>query len=239
MPGVDRQSMGADVIWIGMATVADWRPWLQQAATLLNVPEQERVVRKRRPEDRDTLVLAYAMHRLLLSCWLGVDAAQVPIGRDAQGRPLIQDSVLATSLSHTHGAVAIAISRVGPVGVDIEAIVRPSMLDDIATQICHPSELAALEALTDQLRQTELRRLWVRKEAYLKAVGVGLAWDMRDFAAAPEMRLPVPGSNGSEALQVRLSAVPMHPGFEVACAAPVQCRTIDFLLLPDALEAQT
>lgn len=238
LPGVAWQHMGTDVAWVAMATVDDWRPWLRQAADLLSDAEQERVARKRRPEDRDTLVLAYAMHRLLLSRWLDVDAAQVPIGRDAQGRPLILDSVLCTSLSHTNGAIAIAIANALPVGVDIEAIVRPSLLDDIAAQICHPSELAALETLTDELRQADLLRLWVRKEAYLKAVGVGLAWDMSSFVAAPGVLMPVPGSSGGEALQVRLSAVPMHPGFEVACAAPAQCRTIDFMLLPGAAVAQ-
>lgn len=235
LSGIARPDPGADVLWLAVATVQDWYPWLRPAATLLSEPERDRVARKRRPEDRETLVLAYAMHRLLLSCWLHVDAMQVPIGRDAEGRPLVHDSMLATSLSHTHGGVAIAIGSNGPVGIDIEAIVRPSSLDDIAAQICHPLESSALGTLSTELRQAELLRLWVRKEAYLKAVGVGLAWEMSSFAAAADAQLPVPVSHRGDAMQVRLSSVSLHRDFEVACAAPVGLRSIKLLLLPKAL----
>lgn len=232
LPGAAAQNPGAASLWVAMAAVQDWRAWLPQAAALLSEPERERVARMRRPEDRDTRVLAYALHRLLLSRWLHLDAVQVPITRDGQGRPLIADSALSTSLSHTRGAVAIAISGAGPVGIDIEAIVRPLSLDDIATQVCHPCELSLLQALPHQLRQRRLLDLWVRKEAYLKAVGVGLAWDMSGFTAAPEALLPVPVADAGNAVQARLSTVALHPAFALACAAPAQLRSVDFLLVP-------
>src|SRR5690606_17107098 len=124
---------------------------------------------RRRPVDRDLATLAYAFHRLLLSAVLECAPADVPLGRDGRGGPVVAGVPVLTSLSHAEGLVAIAASRTGPVGIDIEPASRTADMVEIAGRVCHPRELAALEALPRPERERELLSLWVRKEALLKA----------------------------------------------------------------------
>ncbi len=56
-------------------------------------------------------------------------------------------------------------------------------MSELAKHICHPNEWRALAHAPANERDHALLRLWVRKEALLKAVGVGLHWDMAGFEA--------------------------------------------------------
>lgn len=164
------------------AVVPDARQWLDPAETA-------RVARKRFAHDRDLLTLAYAVHRLWLAHSLGCDPAAVPLIRDARGAPQVPGTGLQTSLSHADGAIAMAVSAGAAVGVDVEPSLRAPTMAELASHICHPNELRALTDVAAAERDRALLRLWVRKEALLKAVGVGLRWDMASFEA-PE-RSPI------------------------------------------------
>jgi 4'-phosphopantetheinyl transferase len=155
---------------------------------LLDVAENLRVQRKRKQDDREVLTLGYALHRLLLGQALGMDPMAVPLWRDAAGCPRVGDNLVHTSLSHAGDWIALAVSRIGPVGVDIEPLVRMDLLPEMAEAICTHSEHAAIEALALDQRGRALLALWVRKEALLKAAGTGLSVEMNSFDA-PEGRV--------------------------------------------------
>jgi 4'-phosphopantetheinyl transferase len=80
------------------------------------------------------------------------------------GRPLVSSGDRWVSLSRAGGLVAIAVSGVGPLGLDIESRTAAS---------AHP-----LDAGGEPL---EPARLWTMKEAVLKADGRGLRVDPRDL----------------------------------------------------------
>lgn len=178
-----------------MVASADWLRFLPQAYELLDAAESARVACKRRSDDRDTTTLAYACHRLLLARMLDCEPAQVPLTRDAQGCPRLPDTGLWTSLSHAEGWVAFAVSPVGPVGIDIEPASRVAGMAEIAARVCHPRELALLSSLPPARHDRELLALWVRKEALLKAAGIGLAQEMDTFTAPAGEPLALPGAN--------------------------------------------
>lgn len=166
---------------VGLARLPAWQPWLGQAWALLDAAQRQRAQRQRRPADRDALALSYALHRLLLGGALDLAAADVPLLRDPLGCPRIAGGRMRTSLSHAGDAVAIAAAR-APVGVDLEHAWRGPELPGIAQRVCHPSELAQLQRLQPPAREAWLLELWVRKEAFLKAEGVGLTREMSDLA---------------------------------------------------------
>ncbi|MFT4255935.1 MAG: 4'-phosphopantetheinyl transferase superfamily protein [Pseudoxanthomonas sp.] len=219
---------------VGFAVLSEWRPWLAQAQAMLDDAERARVATLRRAHDRDERSLAYALHRLFLSQALRTVPAAVPLHRDDDGRPCLHGIAAVTSLSHTEDAVAFAFAGNGPLGVDVEPIARATALDEIATRICHPDEYTALPA-PPPLRDAALLRTWVRKEAFLKAAGIGLACDMENFAAAEgavlDTRLADPAAGG----RVRLHALRLHPQFEVALAAPPALPPAAQWLSPPAL----
>lgn len=76
------------------------------------------------------------------------------------------------SRSATPGLAAVAAHIDGPVGIDVEALVTDGTLEDLAPSMLHPVEQCTLPK---PLAADILLSLWVRKEAVLKACGVGLA----------------------------------------------------------------
>ena len=204
-------------VLVGLIETRAWQPWFADAHALIDDRERERAGRQRRAQDREILTLAYAMHRLLLAQVLNVPPGAVALRRDDLGCPRLADGALHTSLSHAQGWVAVAIAAGGPVGIDLEPAARAPELPDIAARICHPSEAAALAGLDTQERAARLLALWVRKEAFLKAEGIGLAREMADFQAADGDRLAsvsVPGGH------VHVRMVEAGPECVVAVAGP-------------------
>ncbi|WP_241045764.1 4'-phosphopantetheinyl transferase superfamily protein [Pseudoxanthomonas sp. LH2527] len=167
---------------VAVFALDDWRAWTADALHILDVHEHERVRRQRRERDRHRLALAYALHRLFLAQALSLAPARVPLVRDAHGRPLLEGLQAGTSLSHADDHVAVAVSLHGPIGVDIEPIHRVEAMADIAERICHGDERTRIAGRRDAGRGAALLDLWVRKEAFLKAAGVGLGREMDTFA---------------------------------------------------------
>ena len=122
----------------------------------------------------------------MFSAWI---RRAVPLWRDAAGCPRVGDNLVHTSLSHSGDWIALAVSRAGPLGVDIEPLTRMNMLPGLADSICAPSERMELETLAADQRDRALLALWVRKEALLKAAGTGLSVEMSSFSA-PEGPVP-------------------------------------------------
>lgn len=118
------------------------------------------------------------MAQRIIARQLGLPAAAVTIGHDAQGRPLLEKpegASLQLSLATRAGVVAVALAN-HPVGVDVERV-DPAQEPPIAA--LHPVEAAALRGPPDSARPLAFARLWSAKEAYVKALGTG-------FARAPE-----------------------------------------------------
>lgn len=212
-------------ISVTLLEVAQWLPWLDDARQLLDPVEVARVQRRRFPAHRDALAIAYAMHRLVLGQALGEEPARVPLTRDDLGCPRLAGDVAFTSLSHADGLVALAVTRSGPVGIDIELRSRAAVMPELAGSVCHPGEAAFLSGLDECARGAAMLALWVRKEALLKAAGVGLAVPMASFAAPQHPALLVPGLFDG-AVQVRM--LPAGRACVVAVAGPtgtdIECR---------------
>lgn len=187
LPPAHRVRPGSQAAKVLLIEIAVWHEALPAAAWLLDAEESARVARKRFAHDRERLTLAYAVHRLWLGASLQCDPVMVPLTRDARGAPQVAGTSLHTSLSHSDDAIAIALSAVGPIGVDVEPIGRAQGMAELAERIAHPRELQALASLDGPARDAALLRLWVRKEALLKAAGVGLAWEMTGFEAPTGM----------------------------------------------------
>ena len=73
------------------------------------------------------------------------------------------------SLSHGGGYAAVALSS-GPVGVDIEPLTRPHA-KNFAERILTSSELKRYEKTAEREKESELIRLWSKKEAIFKSLG--------------------------------------------------------------------
>lgn len=203
----------------------EWVAWLAGAAALLDEAELARIQRRRNPDDRVELTVCYAIHRLVIATWLAIDPESVPLERDARGCPRIPGTGLSTSLSHSGGGFAVAVSTAGAVGVDIEPADRAEVMPEIAARVAHPDEMAAFGREATVADARALLEMWVRKEALLKAAGTGMAREMHTFCAPAGVPLalapPCPDLTQVQPLVLGpdwVGAVAAPPGAFVECA---------------------
>ncbi|MDR1520623.1 MAG: 4'-phosphopantetheinyl transferase superfamily protein [Planctomycetota bacterium] len=168
----------------------------------LDAGEEER--RRRFLDERDAVLFAVAhgLTRYVLSLWrigegrpgwevapgdwrFAVDAA----GRPAALLPAGMEKTAGTpifSLSHTRGAVALAVAAAGKLGVDVERSRRPTEAALLAERFFAPEELADLAGCRGEKDSRKRFILyWTLKEAYLKALGVGMIKSLSSFAMSP------------------------------------------------------
>jgi 4'-phosphopantetheinyl transferase len=125
------------------------------------------------PDSRDSA--ASPLVRRWLAGYDGRNASELRVDRREDGKPFLVDSTLQFNLSHSRGALLLALARDTPVGVDLENPERQPRALDLADRWFHPSEVAALTALDEPMRASAFLRLWCCKEAVLKATGSGIA----------------------------------------------------------------
>ncbi len=169
------------------AVYATWGEWLP---AVLTEPALRPLLGRDFPRYRQTAD-ATARYRFVASrlvvkytaaAALGTSPAALDLAYKAGGRPYLRGfGQIDLSLSHTDELVAVAVSRTGRIGVDAEPAGRRLSFDLLRGQVCTPAEQEALLALPEEERTAGLLRLWTLKEAYTKALGLGMRLDFSAF----------------------------------------------------------
>jgi 4'-phosphopantetheinyl transferase len=149
------------------------------------------------PEERDapaSIRIARAATRIVLAETLRIDPASVVISRECMhcghpthGRPTVAgERPVSFSLSHSGPfAVVALVDGDVRVGVDIEAVKPRTRIDALAARVLSDDEHAVWCSIDDPVdRLRAFLRAWSAKEAYLKALGVGITTRLRDVPDA-------------------------------------------------------
>jgi 4'-phosphopantetheinyl transferase len=197
---------------------------------VLDDAEKHRASRFRFAQDRSAYILSHSVWRIVLADCLGTQPADVPLASAPSGQPQLPGTALSTSLSHSGNWVAMAICAGATVGVDIEQTPTRTRLSDMVDVICTPDESAKLKLLPAKARENALLVLWTRKEALLKAFGLGLAVEPSTLSA--ETGLFVTSSVERAGLpRCRVHALELPAALVGALAAPenVSVKSVHWL----------
>lgn len=186
---------------------------LDGLAALLDDSERARAARFRHQRDRDRFVARRGLVRVHLAEELGVPAYALRIVEDENGKPFLPDDPdLAFNLSHSNGVALLATLRGGAIGCDIEWRNPELACPKVAERLFAADEYAALTALATDAWTTGFFNCWTRKEAFVKALGLGLSYPLDAFSV----------SVGADARFVRgapgwsLLSFEPRPGFQAA-----------------------
>jgi 4'-phosphopantetheinyl transferase len=169
--------------------------------------------------------LCRAMLRLGLAWYLGKTLREIALTTNDYGKPrLAEPSVLYFNVTHSGGLGLIAFTTVGEVGIDVETIKRDVEALEIASAHFTENEASIIAAAgTPQEQVSVFFRLWTRKEAVLKAAGVGIlrGLDTVDVSQQPANLVRMRGASGEIAESCWLVRdMEVIDGFMGAVAAP-------------------
>ena len=158
------------------------------AVRALSAAESERARRFVFARDRSRYVAAHVALRQTLAGPARHHAAQLRFTAGRFGKPALEAAGgLHFNLSHSQGVALIALSGEAEVGVDVELVRPMNDASDLAANYFDPAERDALSAIgPGPARDLAFFRCWTRKEACLKAAGVGLGLDTRSFHVGVE-----------------------------------------------------
>ncbi len=142
--------------------------------SVLNQEEKQRADRYRFLDHRRRFAIGHGALRLILASYLRADAAGLGFVAGPRGKPALVGDELQFNLTHSAQMAMIAVSH-ARVGIDCEKVRRLERLVDIAKRQFSDVEHAALRALPESERLHAFYRCWTRKEAYVKAHGLGLS----------------------------------------------------------------
>lgn len=163
---------------------------LDEAYAVLAGDEIERARRYKFPRDRRRFIAARSFLRRTLAEYLSVSPSFV---YGAFGKPGLSPrpdiARMEFNLSHSGDIALLAITR-GPVGVDVEQVILVSELQRMASRFFSAYENAALNEVPPDTRDFAFYRCWTRKEAFLKALGHGLAHPLDSFDVSLDEKRP-------------------------------------------------
>ena len=162
---------------------------IEKLGALLDPEEQQRAARFRVTSARKQFVASRAFLRIMLGKYLGIEAREVELGLAAHGKPeLAENRAIHFNLSHTEGLAAMAITRAGAVGVDVERVRDQPDLLDLAERFFSDKEAKWVRSQPERERAACFFSCWTAKEAYVKAHGGGMSIPLDGFAVVPDLR---------------------------------------------------
>ncbi|HEX2960812.1 MAG TPA: 4'-phosphopantetheinyl transferase superfamily protein [Ignavibacteriales bacterium] len=133
-------------------------------------------------KDRENFIISRGVLRVLIARYLNTSSERVNLLFNEYGKPFLKgERALKFNVSHSNGILLFAFAWNYELGVDIE-LIRPDFADmEIAGRFFSKNEMLALSVLPDELRKIAFFNCWTRKEAYIKAKGMGLSIPLDSF----------------------------------------------------------
>ncbi|GAA1272760.1 4'-phosphopantetheinyl transferase superfamily protein [Sphaerisporangium rubeum] len=198
------------------------QPPADTVSGVLSPPELERAMRFHRDADRRRFLTACLLLRAAAAAHLDIAPHQVHVERRCPdcGKPHGKPHILHTpeplyaSVSHSGDRVAVALSTAGPIGVDVEQI-PDAPVNELIRSALTPAEQDFVRSLPERHQHAAFTRIWVIKEAVLKATGHGLRVPPRHVSVSyphqPPALLDWPLDVPVD--ELRLSALDPGPGY--------------------------
>ncbi len=196
----------------------------------LSPEERRRAERFRFDRDRRRFIVARARLRQLLGDRLKSRPEAVELVYGTHGKPALaqrSDNMdWRFNVSHCDDIAAYAFSQGREVGIDVEAIRNVHRADTIASHFFSRSEQEAYLALDSSEKMAGFFNCWTRKEAFIKAIGLGISHPLDCFDVSlvpgdPARILRVKNTPGADA-GWRLDSFSPLPGYVVAMVTECQ-----------------
>ncbi|MGB5975100.1 MAG: 4'-phosphopantetheinyl transferase superfamily protein [Nodosilinea sp.] len=170
---------------------------LGSLASALSATEQTQLQHLRHFSARQQFILSRGCLRYLLSRYTGQSPSDLVFAYGPRGKPELcpngPGSALVFNLSHSGTRLLVGVStatEVSAIGVDIEVLRSINRLPGLCRRCLTPAEAKSVLALDHPQADRRFLRYWTGKEAWLKALGLGIADAVQTLELAIERDMP-------------------------------------------------
>jgi 4'-phosphopantetheinyl transferase len=153
----------------------------------LDAAERERAARFRFEEDRRRFVASHVVLRDVLGRYLGVAPQEIVLAEGPHGKPYTEtrnsSPGIRFSMSHSKDVALYAVASGFDVGVDVEFMRETVDYDGIAARFFSRAEADAVHTAAAGHKALVFFACWARKEAVVKATGLGFSLPLESFEA--------------------------------------------------------
>lgn len=167
-------------------------PTIDFLRTSLSPEEEARAARYRFDKHRRRFIACRGQVRQILAGYLRTNASEIRFCYGTKGKPALKppwsDSEIQFNISDSHELALCALCLNRDLGVDLEYLCRPTDFDGLAERFFAAREVEVLRSLPDGQQREAFFNCWTRKEAVLKAVGIGLGMPLNrvEVTLAPQ-----------------------------------------------------
>jgi len=181
----DRLILSCDEVHVWRTTPGRPTVCVESLEQTLTADERKRAEQFRFSKDRMHFIVTRGLLRAILGRYLATDPRTLQFCYSPYGKPGLTgddgNNGLFFNVTHSHGMALFAVTRNREVGVDLEYIDAHVACEQIAERFFSPYEVGMLRGVPQQMRSGAFFCCWARKEAYLKARGVGLSFGLSQF----------------------------------------------------------
>lgn len=179
VPAPPRCVLEPNQIHVWRVQLAVPRDELERLQAFLSPRDRQKAQRFAHDVHRHRYVVSHGALRAILGRYLDRDPAQLEFVYGPHGKPRLAapnaDSPLHFNLSHSGDLALVAVAADRELGVDLERLRADLAVLKLARRFFAPAEAAALARLAEDELIPAFCRMWVRKEALLKAFGEGIS----------------------------------------------------------------
>jgi 4'-phosphopantetheinyl transferase len=210
-------------LWLFSLTVSPER--IEILHDHLSVEERSRADRMRIAACRDRFVAARGQLREVLAAYLTSPPDSLVFTYGPHGKPSLDgdaEEKLCFNLSHSGDLALLAINRECQIGVDIERAKPGRPFQRLSERFFSGEESRTLCSLPPEEQESSFYACWTRKEAYLKAIGTGLATPLNAFTVSllpgEPPALLSQALDPSETGRWNIAEIPVPGGYRAALA---------------------
>ncbi|MBD2103124.1 4'-phosphopantetheinyl transferase superfamily protein [Leptolyngbya sp. FACHB-261] len=173
-------TLSASEVHVWCASLEQSASQIQRFKQTLSVDELKRAERFHFEQHRQHFIAGRGLLRTILSRYLALEPGQLQFTYGPRGKPALtaHSEEIQFNLSHAQGLALYAITRQRELGIDLEGARPIAQVVQLAQRFFSPQEYAVIQSLPGEQQQAAFLRGWTCKEAYLKAIGDGLAFPL-------------------------------------------------------------
>lgn len=178
-PDVLNKTDVSNRIDIWKVSVSDIKNNIQSLPEILSGDEVKRVNKYRLNKDKTHFIISRTILRMLLSSYLKKQPKDIIFSYTNTLKPMLSTQDLEQqiyfNLSHSNGLILYAVCRGNDIGIDVECLASTLNSDALEKRFFSLGEREYLSSIPLEERQKEFTKIWVIKEAYLKATAKSIS----------------------------------------------------------------